>query len=347
MTVHPLLRIAVSCIVLAGTLAVSGCASASRSAKPAAIQDAPSKPGKADAASARRTALGSGETELKPGIPDPHSEPVWGRRFYLDDGPGDMPAAELDQVPDAVPTNEPLNPFTSQPYSIFGRTYTPLQRNDGFSEKGLASWYGKRFHGKRTSSGEPYNMYAMSAAHPTLPIPSYARVTNVTNGRSVVVRINDRGPFHPGRIMDLSYAAAHRLGFSSNGSAEVAVEALQPGSTPAPEAGTAQARAEPIATKQVDLASRVRVERSPRGKPAPAGDELWLQLGAFGSRENAEALKQSVGRKLPELVPGLTVLELDGKWRLRVGPLYNREAMDYARGALKEKMGISAFAVKP
>jgi rare lipoprotein A len=149
--------------------------------------------------------------------------------YYKDDGPGERAPPNLDAIPDAVPKNEPLNRFANRPYKQFDKEYVPLTSVRAFRQHGMASWYGKRYHGKKTSIGETYDMYAMTAAHPTLPIPSYARVTRLTNGRSVVVRINDRGPFLGGRIIDLSYAAAYRLGYIQAGSAEVAVEAVIPG----------------------------------------------------------------------------------------------------------------------
>ena len=330
-------------------LSMSGCASGG--AGPSASANASAEKVKAGAEHARASDGQSSKVAHKvssvpPGIPDPSAAPAWGQRFYLDDGPGDRPLAELDNIPDAVPRDESVRPSTTRPYSVFGTEYTPMERAPGFKQSGMASWYGKRFHGKPTSSGEPYDMYAMTAAHPTLPIPSYARVTNIANGKSVVVRINDRGPFHPGRIMDVSYAAAHRLGYASRGSAEVVVEAIQPGEDSAPVANAGPGGIAPIPTR-VGAGAPARIEQaSARGKPAP-GNELLLQLGAFGSRENAEALKQSVAAKLPELAPGLTVAEIDGKWRVRLGPMYDRSAMDYARDVLREKMGIRAFAVKP
>jgi rare lipoprotein A len=146
--------------------------------------------------------------------------------YYKDDGPGDrLPS----NVADAVPRPEPLHKFANRPYTAMGKEYVPMTSLQPFRQRGMASWYGKRYHGQKTSSGELYDMYAMSAAHPTLPIPSYARVTNVANGRSVVVRINDRGPFHSARIIDVSYAAAHKLGFIQAGAAQVEVEAILPG----------------------------------------------------------------------------------------------------------------------
>ena len=128
------------------------------------------------------------------------------------DGPEASPPADLARVPDAEPKLEPIRSGgPNKPYEVLGRNYVPITQDAPFTERGLASWYGKKFHGRRTASGEVYNMYAMSAAHPTLPIPSYARVRNPANGREVVVRINDRGPFHAGRIVDLSYTAALKL----------------------------------------------------------------------------------------------------------------------------------------
>ena len=151
--------------------------------------------------------------------------------YYKDDGPHERPPANLDRVGDAVPRNEPLHKFANRPYEALGQRFVPLTSVQPFKQRGMASWYGKRYHGQKTSSGETYDMYAMSAAHPTLPIPSYARVTNVANGKSVVVRINDRGPFKSERVIDLSYVAAHKLGFIQAGQARVEVEAIVPGRT--------------------------------------------------------------------------------------------------------------------
>ena len=162
----------------------------------------------------------------------PPAEPRSRGGYYKDDGPHENPPANLTQVPDAVPRVEPLHRYANRPYTVFGREYQPLARLQPFRQRGLASWYGKRFHGKQTASGEIYDMYAMTAAHPTLPIPSYVRVTHVASGRSVVVRVNDRGPFHPGRVIDLSYAAAYRLGYIAAGSARVLVEQVVPGGAP-------------------------------------------------------------------------------------------------------------------
>ena len=150
--------------------------------------------------------------------------------YYKDDGPGANPPANLASLPDAQPRVEPLHRFANRPYEVFGKKYVPLTSVRSFHQRGVASWYGKRFHGQKTASGERYDMYAMTAAHPILPIPSYARVTSVRTGKQVIVRINDRGPFHSDRVIDLSYAAAYRLGLIGTGSGEVEIEAIVPGS---------------------------------------------------------------------------------------------------------------------
>jgi rare lipoprotein A len=150
-----------------------------------------------------------------------------------DDGPVGPPPVNLDKIADAKPRSEPLNPGANHPYTALGRKYAPYQSLQPYRQRGIASWYGRKFHGKLTSSGERYDMYAMTAAHTILPIPSYARVTNLANGRSIIVRVNDRGPFHADRIIDLSYAAAYKLGYVTAGSAKVEVEAILPGKSAA------------------------------------------------------------------------------------------------------------------
>lgn len=183
-----------------------------------------------ESASVPGTGSSSADVAIRP-VPSTQTRPFVQKRgggYYKDDGPGENPPARLAEIPDAQPRFEPLLASASRPYTALGYSFTPMTQLQPFSERGLASWYGRRFHGARTSSGEPYDMYGMTAAHPTLPIPSYARVTNVGNGRTVVVRVNDRGPFHSNRVMDLSYTAAWKLGYVDRGSAEVLVEAIVP-----------------------------------------------------------------------------------------------------------------------
>ena len=218
----------------------------------------------------------------------------------MDDGPGDRAPPNLDAIPDAVPRNETLHRFANRPYKQFDKEYVPLTAVQPFRQRGPASWYGKKYHGKKTSIGEIYDMYAMTAAHPTLPIPSYARVTRLTNGRSVVVRINDRGPFIGGRIIDLSYAAAYRLGYLQAGSADVEVEALIPGSS-------RQAESRPAESRQA------------------GGEGVYVQLGSFSSRENAEALRARLAREMASLNDSAQVLMSGNLWRLQVGPYRTQE----------------------
>lgn len=148
--------------------------------------------------------------------------------YYQDDGPGESPPPNLMDTPDADVRNDPLLPRSNRPYVVFGKTYTPITDDQPYTQVGIGSWYGKKFHGQRTSSGELYDMYKMTAAHPTLPIPSYARLTNMVSGAAVIVRINDRGPFHASRAIDVSYTAALKLGLLGKGSHELKIERILP-----------------------------------------------------------------------------------------------------------------------
>lgn len=171
---------------------------------------------------------GSTPSQRGAGAPaKPAGTPTQGGGYYQDDGPAADTPADLARTPDAEPRVEPLVARgPNKPYTVLGRDYVPLAADVPLRQRGRASWYGKKFHGRRTASGEVYNMHAMTAAHPTMPIPSYARVRHVASGREVVVRVNDRGPFHADRIIDLSYTAALKLGFISQGSAVVEVERI-------------------------------------------------------------------------------------------------------------------------
>ncbi len=175
--------------------------------------------------------------------------------YYQDDGPprGDSSDRNIDwqSIPDAIPRIEPYSKTGNRSYTALGKQYYPISSAKGFTERGQASWYGKKFHGNKTSSGEPYDMYAMTAAHKTLPLPSYVRVTNVDNNRVVVVRVNDRGPFLHGRIIDVSYAAAKKLGMVATGTANVFIEVVEPGTT----SQTAQAVAYPSTVQSTVLST--------------------------------------------------------------------------------------------
>lgn len=184
-----------------------------------------------------------------------------GGGYYKDDGPGGNIPADIEAIPNATPRIEKHAKANFRPYVVFGKRYVPVSDEKPFRQQGTASWYGRKFHGNKTANGETYDMYAMTAAHPTLPLPSYARVTRATTGKSVIVRINDRGPFHSSRIIDLSYVAAAKLGLIGPGSGQVIVEAItnqdirdnnfeQPKPTPIPAAPPPQPQ--PVLTTQAD-----------------------------------------------------------------------------------------------
>ena len=240
--------------------------------------------------------------------------------YYQDDGPPDRLPADVASIPDAVPRVEPPHRGSSKPYTALGRTYTPLSGDVPFTQRGMASWYGRQFHGNRTANGELYDMLGMTAAHPTLPLPSYVRVTNVRNGRSVIVRVNDRGPFKQDRVIDLSYAAAAKLGIAAAGTGEVEIERITMAQIASgdyrrggPGPSTALAASPPVkpgasAPSQtgspVAAASVVAASDTAGSPPAAAPVELprapamtaeqargWsVQLGAFAQESNADAL---------------------------------------------------------
>lgn len=243
--------------------------------------------------------------------PAPAKQPAYvlkrGGGFYQDDGPGDNPPENIDAIPDAVPQAETLHRFANNPYTVLGRDYVPVREVRPCAATGRASWYGRKFHGQKTSSGEPYDMYGMTAAHPTLPIPSYARVTNPANGKSVVVRVNDRGPFHADRIIDLSYTAAWKLDLIGKGSGTVTVDCIVPGQGPVLTAKPAP----------VQLPGGPDLQKLDETRDATG---TWLQLGAFGNRDNAEALKARMGNELSGLADRLVVQPSGPLFRLQLGP---------------------------
>ena len=270
--------------------------------------------------------------------------------YYLDDGPGAKPPADIDRIPDAVPRAEPLNRGTSRPYVVMGRSYTPMTSLQPYKARGSASWYGRRYHGKPTSSGEPYDMYAMTAAHTTLPIPSYARVTNLSNGKTVVVRINDRGPFIEGRIIDLSYTAAHRIGVLAGGSAMVEVETILPGAArstvppPAPE--PAVAARDPVPSPAPPPAIEPQPETPAAAPQIPVATEAgayFLQLGAFGARENAESFQERVKAQADWL--SLSVVPRDGLFRIQAGPYASQAEARQAADRIGQALGIKPFVL--
>jgi rare lipoprotein A len=245
----------------------------------------------------------------------PPTAPTPSSKYYADDGPPLALPDDLDAIPDAVPKLEPLHRFANRPYTVLGRDYVPATMLRPYRERGVASWYGRKFHGQKTSTGEVYDMFAMTAAHPTLPLPSYARVTSVGNGRSVVVRVNDRGPFLHGRVIDLSYVAAHRLGIAQRGSGEVVVEAILPG-----DAGPPAARPLPPV---LESASAETAPVAQAAAPPSAG--YVVQLGAFANYANAQAFLAHVQNQTAAAQVEPRVRQAQGLWRVFVGPYVERE----------------------
>ena len=201
------------------------------------------------------------------------------------DGPSSRKITAAD-VRDAVPKEEPIARYGNHtPYTVLGKTYTVLPTSKGYHERGIASWYGSKFHGRRTSSGEPYDMHLATAAHKSLPLPTYAEVTNLDNGRKMIVKINDRGPFHEDRIIDLSYAAAIKLGVDQTGTARIDVRAID-------------------------------VETS---KPSAVklADGTFLQVGAFSKRKTAEAM---AGKMMAAQLKPVSVQKSRGLYKVWIGP---------------------------
>jgi rare lipoprotein A len=286
--------------------------------------------------------------------------------YYQDDGPGEHPPANLDAVPDAVPRVEALRAAANQPYSVLGKEYVPLTSLKPYKKRGVASWYGRKFHGAKTSSGEIYDMYAMTAAHPTLPIPSYARVTNLANKRSVIVRVNDRGPFLSDRIMDLSYTAAYRLGYVNVGSATVEVETIDPEKyhpsksavrlvpesapvteLPAPSASVVAA-APSLAEPEAEIMSRqtsIPVADAPSPPVTTEAGGIYVQLGAFAVRDNAEAFRARVLRQLGWLDEPIQMHASGGLYRLQLGPYREREEADRVAARIRESMELKPTMV--
>ena len=297
-----------------------------------------------------------------------------GGGYYQNDGPPDDENIDIDSIPDAVPRDEPYSRYGNPAsYEALGKTYYVLPSAAGFTQTGRASWYGKQFHGRRTSSGEPYNMFKMTAAHKRLPIPSYVRVTNLDNGKQAIVRVNDRGPFHDGRIIDLSYVAARRLGVVAHGSVPVRIETVTPASmraeqrkrgrntqtaaatpqrrpsasapsaTPAANARSAAAPATPA--RAIQVANRTDTAgASATASTRDAEGTLYLQTGAFGDPSNAQRLRkrlQNAG------FSGVSVVESNGSntiYRVQLGP-YANERTRALNGQILREQGFTAQKV--
>ena len=213
---------------------------------------------------------------------------------------------DVSAVPNAIPKDEPRSKYGNPAsYKVLGKRYYTLASSEGYHEKGIASWYGAKFHGRRTSSGELYDMYAMTAAHKTLPLPTYVEVTNLSNGRKVIVKVNDRGPFHSNRLIDLSYSAAKQLGIMSKGTGMVEIRAISAGETNMQAVAHVQ---QPVVDTQVGL---------------------YLQVGAFSTSTRAQQFKDKIQSQISDLVSIVPLVKPDGNlYRVRVGPLTTVEYGD-------------------
>jgi rare lipoprotein A len=256
----------------------------------------------------------------------PAAEPLPGTPAYPERSTPPPAPSDLDAIPDPVPRIEPRSARGNPPtYEVFGKRYVVLATSEGYKERGVASWYGPDFHARPTSSGEPYDMYAMTAAHKTLPIPVYARVTNLANGRSVIVRINDRGPFVANRLIDLSYTAAHKLDMTRAGTAFVEVEVITPGSP-------------------TQLAQSVTQPGAAPTGPGLTAPVLYLQVGAFGVADNATRLAERLRSAGIEQVSVANPSGTPPLYRVRVGPIADVAGYD-AMAARVARLGIEGHLV--
>ena len=203
---------------------------------------------------------------------------------------------DISQIPDAIPQIEPRARYGNHsPYEVLGKTYRVMKSAAGYKQDGIGSWYGEKFAGRKTSSFEPYDPYAMTAAHKSLPLPSYVRVTNLENNREVVVKVNDRGPFHEGRIIDLSYAAASKLGYMDKGTARVRVEFINPYKIPQPTPQpNPQTEAFPLATASSAANTENAPVASTNTQPVQPEHQIYLQVAAFSQLSTAQALEQKL-----------------------------------------------------
>lgn len=310
-------------VIIAGCLFIAGCASTPigpNEQPPAAV---PPPPVATESASSPTQAAATGKGG-----------------YYLDDGPGENPP-DLANIADAVPRVEPLHRAALRPYSALGRDYTPMTAVGPYRARGVATWYGKRYHGKPTSTGERYDMYGMTAAHTTLPLPSYVRVTSVANGRSVVVRVNDRGPFKADRLVDLSYAAAWKLGLVGSGSGEVDVEAIVPDGRTVPVASDSAAGT----PTTPPTASPPSLPGADGSVPLTATTGVFLQLGAFSEAAFAQDFARKMRVELADLPQPISVIAGDKLHRVQSGPFPDRDSARREADRVAGRLGSRPFVV--
>ena len=262
------------------------------------------------------------EPVLKEDISKEKTEETKSGAYYLDDGPEKNPPKNLDEIPNAKPKYEPLSKRANRPYIAFNKKYVPMKKIIPFIEEGYASWYGKRYHGKKTSIGETYDMYQMTGAHKTLPLPCYIKVTNLKNKRSVIIRVNDRGPFIDERIVDLSYAAAHQLRIIEKGSELVKIEMVNP------------------SLKKTNLKNSQ--------KPNPIKDSIkyfYIQAGAFSNEENATNLINRLSKIKLENPLNIKKLIKDSLYLVTIGPYDSEEIAEKNLRNISKKIQLNSFII--
>ncbi|QDC43116.1 septal ring lytic transglycosylase RlpA family protein [Methylophilus medardicus] len=236
-----------------------------------------------------------------------------------------------------TPKLEPIVKGTTKPYIVNGETVTPMSAiSTPFTQTGHASWYGKKFHGRRTASGEPYDMFKLSAAHRTLPIPSYIRITNLSNGKTVMARVNDRGPFGRDRIIDLSYAAAKQLDIIRHGSAQVEISLIDPSQQTPLQAGAAEAAPGNSATQTAPVNATGNAARA----STLEASGLYVQVGAFGQEENADRLQQRILNAAPETQSQLNKVYNGKTFQIVLGPYPNQALAAQAANQMRDKLQL-------
>jgi len=233
--------------------------------------------------------------------------------YYLDDGPEEVIPENLSSIPNAIPKKEPLNKFSNRPYKVFGKTYYPMTSLKQYTATGYATWYGKKYHGNKTSIGEVYDMYKMTAAHKTLPLPCYVKVTNLKNDKTVIVRVNDRGPFVKDRIIDLSYAAANRLEIIEKGSELVKVELI-------------------------DLDKKVKVSE--------INKQIYIQAGLFSDEKNANNLIKKIKKLGTVKNENIKKIKNEDQFQVLIGPFKNLPYAKIKKDELSDNFFINGFIVK-
>ena len=262
--------------------------------------------------------------------------------YYLDDGPGDNPPKDINRIPNAIPKKEPLHSRTNRPYKALGATYKPMTSYQPYKARGIASWYGKRFHGKKTSNGETYDMYSMTAAHTILPLPSYAKVTNPANGRSVIVRVNDRGPFKHSRIIDLSYAAAHKLGYVNKGSTLVEVEAIDPDQVDNYASNNINNQEAPQVV--APATSAIPVDQNGNAETVLESG-FFVQAGAFKNEANADNLINKLQALDIDQNSGINKVYNNGLHRLKIGPFETKLGADKTAADIRKQLNVPAITI--